>query len=203
MPRTVSAWLGSLAVVLLLAGCGGGAAVDYYQGEELRNQARSLEFQLDYDQDSNAFVFDEQGFVLRLSVYPDRAYHLGMELDNQTDRPITIYWNGIEYLDLRGNPHSMIHDGVHYLDPVSRQRPTVIPPDGDYSDLLRPADRQEQDGALRLVKVGHPTGSADFGDDLILVIPMKVEGELRSYRFHLPVGDLLSAGPDEVDPFWY
>lgn len=203
MFSTIAALIIAACLTIFSSGCGGPGATSYYQNEQQLMEIRSMRYQMDYNQDSNLFVFDEHEFTLKVSIFGDRAYHFEINLENPTDQPMVIFWNGIEYLDLRGRPHSVIHDGINYLDPVSKQRPTVVAPGSAYHDLLRPADRQEVDGQMRLVRIKRPTGSADWGDQVILVIPMKVLGQARRYHFTLDVGDFLANWPGDPDPFWY
>ena len=190
-----------LALLGGLLGCGGEQAVQYYADEQERNEMRSMHYQLTYNQGENFFYFNEGPFKARFEVFADRAYHFQLDITNTTGEPMVIYWNRGEYVDLLGYPHSIIHEGVHYLDPVGSQKPSVIQVDQAYSDLLRPADRETVDGAQRFARIKDPS-SASYGDYVILVLPMKVEGELRAYRFSLPVGTLLGEWPD-YDPLWY
>ena len=191
-----------LALLGGLLGCGGEQAVQYYADEQERNEMRSMHYQLTYNQGENFFYFNEGPFKVRFSVFPDRAYHFQIDMTNTTGEPMVVYWNRGEYVDLLGNPHSIIHDGVNYLDPVGSQKPTMIPVGRVYSDLLRPADRETVDGAQRFARIKDPSPGASYGDYVVLVLPMKVEGQFRSYRFSLPVGALIDEWPDH-DPFWY
>ena len=203
MTRKLIGLLPVLILLVGLCGCVGGGeqAEEYYADEQEMNEMRSMRYQLTYNQGENFFYFNEGAFKARFEVFPDRAYHFQFDVTNTTGEPMVIFWNRAEYVDLLGNPHSIIHDGVHYLDPVSAQKPTVIQVDQSYSDLLRPADRETVDGAQRFARIKDP-GADSYGDYVILVLPMKVEGEYRSYHFSLPLGALLGEWPDS-DPYWY
>jgi hypothetical protein len=196
-----------LAVLLaffgLSAGCGGQQAADYYRDEQIRNdEERVLDYRLTYNQGSNYFIFNEGTFTARITVFPDRAYHFQIELTNATDKPMVIFWKRAGYVDLLENLHGIIHEGVHYLDPVDSQKPTVIQAGASYHDLIRPADRKMLDGVERLVKIKDPSQGTSYGEYVMLILPMKVEGEYRSYRLRMPLGALIDEWPDE-DPFWY
>ena len=196
-----------LAVLLaffgLGAGCAGQQAADYYRDEQIRNEDdRVLDYQLTYNQGTNYFIFNEGPFTARITVFPDRAYHFQIQIANTTDEIMTIYWNRGGYVDLLGHPHSIIHDGVDYLDPVGSQKPTMILVGTSFEDLIRPADRRMLDGAERLVRIKDPSPGTSYGQYVTLTLPMKVEGENRSYRFRLPLGALCDEWPNE-DPFWY
>ncbi len=185
----------ALLVLPALAGCAGGpSATSYYRTEQLMDQARSYTYQLDYDSDSNLFLFQHKNFLVKLSVYTGKTYSYGLALFNKTDQPLTIDWNRVEYLDVDGGLHSMIHEGVPYLSPVSAQRPTVIMARSGITDLLRPADRQEQDGAQRFVPAVTPTAD-DVYDQVTIAIPMKILGAWGMHRFTLSV-----AQADPVEP---
>jgi len=173
-----------------LAGCGGGpSAASYYSDEELMNQARSYTYQLNYDTQTNRLIFEHQNFLVKFSVYTGKTYSFGLALFNKTDQPLTIDWNRAEYLDAGGNLHSMIHEGIHYLSPVSAQKPTVIMAQSGITDLLRPANRQEQDGAMRFVPVVTPTANG-VDDQVTIALPMKILGIWSMHRFVLPVGQV-------------
>ncbi len=187
----------------LAGGCAASPeAVQYYAGEELRNEARSLNYQLTYNPDSDRFVYDEGLVDIAVSVYYDQDYSFGLSVLNQTDRPLVIDWNQIEYLDVAGNPHSMIHQGIHYLDPVSRQRPTLVPAGATIRDLLRPADRRVRDGALRLVRTAHTPVADDYYDHVTIILPIKAEGQWQRYRLLVQIG-MVAPTVTTTDPFWY
>ncbi len=177
-----------------LAGCSGGtSATSYYRNEQLMNQARSYTYQLNYDSDNKLFVFEHQNFLVKFSVYTGKTYSYGLALFNKTGQPLTIDWNRVEYLDVDGVLHSMIHEGIPYLSPVSAQRPTVIMAESGITDLLRPADRRQQDGTQRFVPALTPTAD-DVYDQVTIAIPMKILGAWGMHRFTLNVAqaDLLS-----------
>ena len=182
----------ALASGLALALAGGCAispqATQYYADEELRNEARSINYQLTYNQDANRFIFDEGVVDIAVRVFFDQDYHFGLDIRNNTSRKVIIDWNRVEYLDVTGNPHSMIHRGVNYLDPVGRQRPTYIPPGGVLRDELRPADRRTLDGAVRLVKTAHTPAADDYYDHVAIILPVKAEGQWMRYRLLIQVG---------------
>jgi hypothetical protein len=173
----------------LLGGCAiSEQATQYYAGEELRNEARSINYQLTYNQDQNRFLFNEGLVDIAVQVFFDEDYHFSLDIRNDTSQRVIIDWNQVEYLDATGNPHSMIHQGVHYLDPVTKQRSTYIPPGGVLGDELRPADRRTLDGAVRLVKPAHTPAVDDYYDHVTIILPMKAEGEWVRYRLLIQVG---------------
>ena len=185
------------AFVLLpaLAGCSGGpSAASYYANEQLMNQARSFNYQLDYDSQNNVFFFEHQNFLVKFSVYTGKSYSYGLALYNKSGQPLTIDWNRVEYLDVDGVPHSMIHEGIPYLSPVAAQRPTVVMAQSGITDLLRPAQRQEQDGTLRFVPVVTPTAD-DVYDQVTIILPLKILGVWGMHSFTMDV-----AQADLVDP---
>ncbi|WP_156360676.1 hypothetical protein [Dethiosulfatarculus sandiegensis] len=189
------------AAATLFLGCGSPDAVSYYQNEEIMDDERSLNYQLTYNTNSNQMVFDEDSFTARFSVFPDKAYNFEFTLINKTDRPVVIDWNLINYIDLDGRPHSIITDNVQYGDPVTAQRPTRVQPQGTVSTLLRPADREERDGAMRLLPARHSGRPVvDSDDQLLMIMPIKVLGQVRNYRFSLPLGQVESDIP--WDPAW-
>lgn len=163
-------------------------ATQYYADEEQRNEARSLNYQLTYNTQNNHFEFNEGLVDISVRVFTDDDYRFGINILNQTSQKVIIDWNRIEYLDAAGNPHSMIHQGVNFLDPVTKQRPTYILPGAVWSDLLQPADRRTVDGAVRLVKPAHTPAVDDYYDHVAIILPVKAEGQWVRYRLLLQVG---------------
>ena len=196
MPK-LAARIFLLFPLVFLAACGmppnsDYSASSYYADEELMDQERSFHYQDTFNVNQNEFLFNRDQFDIKFSVYPDRAYNFGMALMNNTDEPITIDWNRIEYIDLDGMPHSVIHQGVDYGQPVSAQKPTVVPPRGTLDDLMRPARRQTLDGALRLIRLDPTDPKAqEWEDTVIIVMPMKVLGVYADYRFSLNIGEVM------------
>jgi hypothetical protein len=181
-------WVLCLAAALA-AGCADSRqAREYYADEELRQQQESAHYQLTYNSDANAFLFDEGPVRLRISVYLEKTYAFQLELTNTTDRPVVIDWNRVEYLDTAGNPHSMIHHGVPYYAPLSAQKPTTVPPGGTITDLLRPADRVVRDGAVRLGRPRRSPAATDQDDGVTILLPVKALGGWQRYRLSVQVG---------------
>lgn len=173
----------------LMGGCAiSEQATQYYADEELRNEARSVNYQLTYNQNQNRFIFNEGPVDIAVQVFFDEDYHFSLDVRNKTDHKVIIDWNRVEYLDAAGNPHSMIHQGVNYLDPVTKQRPTYISPGGVLRDELLPADRRTMDGAVRLVKPAHTPAVDDYYDHVTIILPMKAEGQWARYRLLIQVG---------------
>lgn len=189
-----------LLVLAAMAACGGGpSASQYYSDEELMNQVRSLNYQTTYDTDSETFVFEHEFINVSFTVYYDRTYNFGMMLENKTDQPVTISWNGAEYIDVNGYAHSVIHQDVHFLEPVTAQTPTQIAPYENLQDLLKPADRKPMDGAMRFVRAATPIAGS-YDDQAILVIPMKVLGHWTRRQYAIGVGAASPTAPPE--PYW-
>lgn len=177
-------------------------ASQYYADEELNNESRSLNYQLTYNGNANRFEFDEGPVDIAVQVFFDEDYNFGLSILNQTSQSIIIDWNRVEYLDAAGNPHSMIHRGVNYLDPVEKQRPTYVPPGAMLQDLLRPADRRTLDGAVRLVKPAHTPIVDNYYDHVSIILPVKAEGQWQRYRLLLQVGMAAPTAPlDPYSPF--
>lgn len=188
-------------ILAMVAGCGSAASTGYYRNEELDDQERSLDYQLAYNQDTNDFFFDETFFDLRFSVFDDAYYSFAVTIVNQSQHPLTIDWNQVEYVDVGGNPHSVIHQGVSYGSAVSAQKPTVVPPMATVSDEIRPADRVMDDGELRLVRPPRTPAAEEWSDAVTLALPVKSEGIWRNYHLSLPVGQIPYDG-DPFDGYW-
>ncbi len=194
--RIILALTGGLALALV-GGCTvSQQATQYYADEEQRMEADSFNYQATYNTENNHFEFDEGLVDFTVRVFSDQDYNFGINILNQTSQRVIIDWNGIEYLDTVGNPHSMIHQGVNYLDPVTKQRPTYIMPGALWSDELRPADRRTRDGAVRLVRPAHTPATDSYYDHVAIIIPVKAEGQWVRYRLLLQVGMVTPTAPD-------
>ncbi len=191
----------ALAAAAACAGGDGQRATDYYRDEQILLQQNSLNYQFTYNPGQNYFFFDETYFDVRFTVFPDRAFHFQMDLLNQSQEPIVIYFDRAIYLDYAGRPHALIHEGEEYYAAPSRRPPVKVAPGQEYRDLLRPADRQGVDGATRLVPIRASDDPRDFSDQVTLAIPMLALGQTRTYRFTLPVGQLVEEWPGP-DPGW-
>jgi hypothetical protein len=189
-----------LAAGFALAFTGGCAvspdATQYYADEELRDEARSVNYQLTYNTENNHFVYDEGLVDISVRVFSDHNYNFAIHILNQTSQRVIVDWNRVEYLDTAGNPHSMIHQGVNYLDPVTKQRPTFILPGAVWSDELRPADRRTLDGAVRLVRPAYTPSADNYYDQVTIILPVKAEGEWMRYRLLMQVGMVAPTAPD-------
>jgi len=191
----------------LLAGCAlppaaEYSAADYYADEDLMNRARSFHYQDTYNVYDNEFMFDRDQLSVKFSVYPDTDYHFGLTLSNDTDQPLVIDWNRIEYIDIKGQPHSVIHQGINYLDPVSAQTPTTVPPRGTITDLLQPTDRRQINGVWRLAPLNPPDPKVEYYEDMVtIVMPIKALGVFRDYRFTLSIGQAMPGALDDHTGF--
>jgi hypothetical protein len=191
----------------LLAGCAlpqsaEYSAADYYADEDLMNRARSFHYQDTYNVYDNEFIFDRDQLSVKLSVYPDTDYHFGLTLSNDTDQPLVIDWNRIEYIDIKGQPHSVIHQGISHLDPVSAQIPTTVPPRETITDLLQPADRRQINGVWRLAHLNPPDPKVEYYEDTVtIVMPIKALGVFRDYRFTLTIGHAMPGALDDHTGF--
>ncbi len=200
MPRAAR-MIYCVLLLALLAGCGSAASTGYYRNEELRDEEGSLDYQLTYDTDSSDFYFDETFFDMRFSLFDDAYYSFAVTIISQSDHPLTIDWNQVEYVDVGGTPHSVVHQGVPYGSPLLAQKPTVVPSGVTVQDEIRPADRRLLDGELHLVRPLRTPAAENWSDAVTLVIPVKSEGLWRNYRLALPVGQV-STDPNLFDPFW-
>jgi len=200
MPRMIAAIALALAAAVA-AGCAiTPEETSYYRNEEIRDQIETTNYQLTYDTDANWFYYHEGPLKIRLTVHFDRIYSYSLKMDNQSDQPVVIDWNRVEYVDAGGVAHSMVHRGVPYGSPVSAQRPTMIAPDGFHDDLLRAADRKMVDGQPRLMEPRSTPDADSWGDTTVIVMPIKALGQWRRYRMSVSVGQVSPTAP--ADPFW-
>lgn len=183
-----------MGLMAVAAGCNPTTGRDYYANyysEQVDTYPRSL---LTYDTGLRMWKFNDPDFNLRVSLEEGKDYAFNIQLTNTSNGALVIDWNRFMYVDVNGDTHHVIHDGVSYLDPVAKQTPSVIPAGGVLNDLVQPARLVKEDGAIRLAPLTKDD-TATWGDwpqDATLMMPIHtVDGE-EVYRMQL---DLSSGGP--------
>ena len=65
---------------------------------------------------------------------------IGFVLRNKTDNPISLDWNQVSYIDITGDSHKVMHEGVKYISRSESQPASVIPPTAKLTDIVFPID---------------------------------------------------------------
>ena len=180
----------------LTAGCNPNMGRSYYANYYTEQMDRYPNTLMTYDTGLRMWTFDDPDFSLKVSLEEGKDYAFNIQLINKSDGALVIDWNRFMYVDVNGNTHHVIHDGVNYWDPVARQTPTVVPAGGSLDDLIQPARLTERDGAVRLAPLT-ADDTATWGawpQSATLMMPVhSVDGE-EVFKMQL---DMSSGGP------WY
>lgn len=185
-----------LACLVIAAGCSPTEGRNYYANYYTQQMDRYPNSLLTYDTGLRMWKFEDPDFSLRVSLEEGKDYAFNIKLINKSEGALVIDWNRFMYVDVNGDTHHVIHDGVSYWDPVAKQTPSVIPAGGTLDDLVQPARLTQRNGSVRLAPLT-ADDTATWGawpQDATLMMPIHtVDGE-EVYRMQL---DLSSGGP------WY
>jgi hypothetical protein len=86
---------------------------------------------------SDELIFDDAFIHIGFAI---SKRQIGFLLRNKTDNPISIDWNQVSYIDLAGDSHKVMHEGVKYITRSEPQAPSVIPPTANLKDIVFPVD---------------------------------------------------------------
>lgn len=197
-----SIWLGVVLALVLLAGCSGPQAMDYYRDESQKmDENQALQFAGDFNENT----YSDDLVDLALQVDNEDSTALQLALSNKTSQPLVILWDRVIYVDAAGNRQKVIHQGVRYWDPVSRLAAMAVPPFTSLTDSLRPARVDYRDGEQRLAPLRGRQNTSDWLDQRISVtLPLVIYDRVNLYRFRFhiespavydPLNDPMTQGP--------
>ncbi|HEY6330643.1 MAG TPA: hypothetical protein VI756_15000 [Blastocatellia bacterium] len=66
--------------------------------------------------------------------------NIPLAIRNLTNRPMTLDWNQVSYVDINGIAHRVIHNGIRFMEKEQPMVASPIPPGATLSDLIYPAD---------------------------------------------------------------
>jgi len=178
-----------IAAAMALSACGGQAARDYYADYYTQQLDTYPNTMLTYDTGLSQWSFNDDVFDVTITLEEDQDYSFNIVLHNTSDGPLVIDWNRVFYVDINGQTHHAIHNGVDYFSPMAAQHPTVLAAGATLRDLARPANLVHEDGVVRFAP---PSGNdiAAWGDwpaEVTLLIPVHSEFGEKVYRFPLDV----------------
>jgi hypothetical protein len=135
----------------------------------------------------NKDLLFQDGFIDAAFVVTKKQIAFGIW--NKTDNPIKLDWNQVSFIDINGDSHKVIHEGVKYMDKNNSMPPSVIPPTAKLKDIVFPTDyisySAGQYGGWR-EKALFPDGSAatDYeGKTIGVFIPLEINGTVKNYLF--------------------
>lgn len=118
-------------------------------------------------------------------------------LENQTEEPIKLDWNQVSYIDVLGESHRVMHEGVKYTDKDKHQPPTIIPPTAKASDSVFPTDHvyysSGRYGGWNETNMfpEAPLAKQYKGKKFGVFMPMEVNGKIINYFFSFKVDDVI------------
>lgn len=134
-------------------------------------------------------------------------------LNNKTDHPMVLDWNGVSYIDENGFSSRVIHNDIRYIDRNDFQQPSIIPPGASIRDIIIPTNNvfyshyhnSEYNhgyhaGGWRTADL-FPYYTKDIyerniwldkylGKNISIYMPVSVDGELYNYKFTFTINEI-------------
>lgn len=137
-------------------------------------------------------------------------------LNNKTNHPMTLDWNGVSYIDENGFSSRVIHNDMRYINRNDFQQPSIIPPHASIMDIIIPTNNilyshYHYQNYSDNLNYGHRRGwvIADLfpyytknvderniwlnkylGTDISIYIPISVNGESYNYKFTFTINEI-------------
>ncbi len=117
-------------------------------------------------------------------------------LKNKTDEPMDIDWNKVSFVDIGGESHKVMHEGVKYIARNESLAPTTVPPSAKLQDIVFPADyvyySEGEYGGWRELAL-FPDGEKALalkGQTFTIFMPVRVNGAVKNYSFKFKISDV-------------
>ena len=120
---------------------------------------------------------------------------IGVEIYNLSDKPITVDWDKVQFVDPEGVMHPVIHKLVPLADTSRRQTPSLIMPQGLLSDTIAPKDyvfTTVTGWEQRSIFPRSAAASGLKGQSFGVLIPIKLENEVKLYTLKFAVANVSS-----------
>jgi hypothetical protein len=121
---------------------------------------------------------------------------LRFRLINRLPEPITLDWEKVTYIDLSGNKHRVIHQGVPLREKDKKQKPTRVEAGAALDEMVYPADlvagsRVFEDWRLNPV-MPLPQYAPDYRWRTFgLLLPLQAAGKEKDYLFTIRIEDVV------------
>ena len=117
---------------------------------------------------------------------------LAFALRNKTDLPIKLDWNQISYIDISGDAHKVMHQGVRYITRDEPQSPSFIPPTARLKDFIFPTDYVYRSNGSsgweqRPLFPEGPEANAFKEKTFSIFMPLEINGTAKNYTFTLKI----------------
>lgn len=125
-------------------------------------------------------VYEDAFIKIRFIIWNKLAF----KLENKTDNPIEIEWAKTSYIDTASGAHSVIHEGVRFIERDRALPPTVIPPSANITDVAHPSDyiSYESGGGWQMKDLFNIFADEE-GKPFGLFLPLKINGIVKNYSF--------------------
>ena len=123
---------------------------------------------------------------------------LRFRLTNRASGPLVIDWERATYIDLSGNKHRVIHQGVPLAEKDKKQKPTHLEAGASVDEMVYPADlvagsRVFEDWRLNPV-MPLPEYAKDYRWRTFgLLLPLQAAGKEQQYLFTIRLEDVVTA----------
>lgn len=137
-------------------------------------------------------VFSDDLFDVRFGPV---GKQIGFTILNKGSSPAKIDWNQAAFVDIAGDSHKVMHDGVKIVDRANAQAPTVIPPGASIRDFVYPTDyvtRLYREWIELPMFPEAPVARGYKGHSFSIFLPIEVDGKVRNYNFVFRIDDVIS-----------
>lgn len=120
---------------------------------------------------------------------------IGFNLENKTDKGITINWDKVAYVSPTGESMRVMHTGVRYIQRDAPQAPTVIPPYSNITDAVIPSQHiyfeSGQYGGWRELNLFPGNDKTIFiGKSFSVFLPLEIKGQWKEYTFTFKINNI-------------
>jgi hypothetical protein len=146
----------------------------------------NYDFRLDSSSSENGRTFNDGRLQIEFDVTASR---LAFAIQNRTQGPLKIDWDGAAYVDVLSRSHKVFHSGVKYIDKDRPQLKGIVPPGAILSERILPSDYVTYDTRA----IGEwieqpllPQGDAAlaFKNKVFsLFLPIEIDGKTVNYNF--------------------
>jgi hypothetical protein len=146
-------------------------------------------------------LFEGDTLNVAFSVEPS---NISFRAKNVSEKPISILWNRVSFVDRNGTSNGIIHKGIKYSDAGSSMAPTTIPPNSSINETIHPTDNiryseqineWEKEPILPVEKNIVSSTSGVTPQDMVgttfsIYMPIEIGDETKSYTFKFNVNDV-------------
>lgn len=124
---------------------------------------------------------------------------IGFNINNKSDKPVSIIWNKASYVDTEGSSQGVMHEGVKYSNRDQSLPPTTIPPGASKTDVIVPTDYVRYDDMIDdwTTEPFFPDGEGAEsyeGKTFSVFLPLEVGEETKNLNFEFKITGVSPVG---------